>query len=324
MFDLLAYLLGQGKATQSKLFPDLDEAALGLPQIIKDGSCTGTACGACSQVCPTNAIKIKNEGSAANITLDLGSCLGCGLCVDTCPEQLFSRNLTTKTAVRRRSDLILSNKSLSNKFLSDTSRSEIQPSPVQAREKRESKEKRPGNFGNIFGKSLAVRVVSTGCAACDAEIGAAGNPIFDMERFGISVVASPRMADALLVTGPVGKGMHEALLSTYQAMAEPRLVIACGTCAISGGVHRGGYAEANGVSDLLPVDIFIPGCPPHPWSIIDGLLLAMKGDTMEPPIAEAIGAQVRPALAAGNSAATEKTASAETITTAETAGASKT
>ena len=97
-----------------------------------------------------------------------------------------------------------------------------------------------------------------------------------MERFGVHVVASPRFADVLLVTGPVPKAMHEPLRRCYEAMPEPRLVIAVGTCAISGGVHKNGYTEANGVANVLPVDAFIPGCPPHPWSIIDGIRTAMK------------------------------------------------
>ena len=112
--------------------------------------------------------------------------------------------------------------------------------------------------------------------ASDLELAAASNPIFDMERFGIQIVASPRFADALLITGPVPKAMHEPLLSCYEAMADPKIVIACGTCAISGGVHKNGYAEADGASAVLPVDLFIPGCPPHPWQIIRGILAARK------------------------------------------------
>jgi Ni,Fe-hydrogenase III small subunit len=119
-----------------------------------------------------------------------------------------------------------------------------------------------------------VREVSTGCNATDLEVAATTNAIFDCSRFGIHFVASPRFADALIVTGPVGRAMREPLLRCYEAMAEPRLVIAVGTCAISGGVHRGGYADANGATPHLPVDAFVPGCPPHPWSIIHGVLLA--------------------------------------------------
>jgi Ni,Fe-hydrogenase III small subunit len=127
-----------------------------------------------------------------------------------------------------------------------------------------------------FSKSLDIREVSTGCNATDLEVAAITNPIFDCSRFGIHFVPSPRFADALLVTGPVGKAMHEPLLRCYDAMAEPRIVIAVGTCAISGGVHRGGYAEANGATPHLKVDAFVPGCPPHPWSILHGILLAMN------------------------------------------------
>jgi Ni,Fe-hydrogenase III small subunit len=106
-------------------------------------------------------------------------------------------------------------------------------------------------------------------------VAATTNPIFDVARFGVHFVASPRFADALIVTGPVGRAMQEPLRRCYHAMAEPRRVIAAGSCAISGGVHRGGYAGANGVEEILPVDVYVPGCPPHPWSIIHGILLAM-------------------------------------------------
>lgn len=126
-----------------------------------------------------------------------------------------------------------------------------------------------------FLRSFHIREVSTGCNATDQEVAATINPIFDVSRFGVHFVASPRYADALLVTGPVGRAMQEPLLRCFDAMAEPRIVIAVGTCAISGGLHRDGYAEANGVDDSFPIAAYIPGSPPHPWSIIHGILIAM-------------------------------------------------
>jgi Ni,Fe-hydrogenase III small subunit len=126
-----------------------------------------------------------------------------------------------------------------------------------------------------FLRSLHVREVSTGDSASDFEATAACNAQFDVGRYGVHFVASPRYADALLVSGPVGRAMKEPLRRCYDAMAEPRMVIALGCSAIGGGVFAGGYAEANGVSDVLPVDCFIPGDPPHPWSVVHGLLLAM-------------------------------------------------
>jgi Ni,Fe-hydrogenase III small subunit len=122
---------------------------------------------------------------------------------------------------------------------------------------------------------MHIREVSTGDNASDLEVIASTNAIFDIARFGIHFVASPRFADALLVTGPVGRAMQEPLRRCYEAMAEPRIVIAVGTSAISGGLHGGGYAEANGASSLLPVSAYIPGDPPHPWSIIHGIMLTM-------------------------------------------------
>jgi Ni,Fe-hydrogenase III small subunit/NAD-dependent dihydropyrimidine dehydrogenase PreA subunit len=251
MLDLFDYIIKQGKATQKVMFPNLDDAVIGMPSINTNQDVSRAEAMAGASVCPTDAIQVTGEGAQTGVLLDRGRCIACGLCMQTSPS-IFTRDLSTKTATRTREELILSNAKTSPTV------------PTVA-----------PNRSNIFRQSLAVRVVSTGCSACDAEIGAAGNPIFDMDRFGISVVASPRGADALMVTGPVGDGMKDALKRAYEAMPEPRIVIACGTCAISGGVHANGYAHANGVSDVLPVDVFIPGCPPHPWNILHGLLLAM-------------------------------------------------
>jgi Ni,Fe-hydrogenase III small subunit len=125
----------------------------------------------------------------------------------------------------------------------------------------------------LFGRSLRLRsVVAGSCGGCEAELVALGNVVFDLARFGVQFVASPRHADGLVVTGAVNTNMRGALLSTYEAVPEPKIVIAVGACAISGGPFRGGPEVANGVEGVLPVDLWIPGCPPHPLTILDGIL----------------------------------------------------
>lgn len=244
MGNPLLTILKTGIITQKDLFPALSDDANGLPTVTAS-PCSGSECGRCAEACTAKAISVKDN----EVTLDRGYCIGCGACVRICPSGSIIRDLSTKTAVAAREDLILSSK--------------IRTSNVSA------KSKLP------FRRSLHIREVSTGDNASDLEVIAGTNAVFDIARFGIHYVASPRFADALLVTGPVGRAMQEPLLRCYEAMAEPRIVIAVGTSAISGGLHSGGYAEANGVSGLLPVSSYIPGDPPHPWSIIHGILLAM-------------------------------------------------
>ncbi|MFA5339044.1 MAG: NADH-quinone oxidoreductase subunit B family protein [Candidatus Omnitrophota bacterium] len=124
-----------------------------------------------------------------------------------------------------------------------------------------------------FGRSFHIREVDTGsCNGCESEIIATTNPIYDIQRFGIDFVASPRHADALLVTGPVSKNMALALRRTYDAMAEPKFVITLGDCALDGGAFKDSYYVAGGVKEILPVDLHIPGCPPSPLAIIKSLL----------------------------------------------------
>lgn len=250
MLRLLGYLLDKGVVTSRDYCAPLEDG-LGLPEF-SDQGCAGSQCNECRSACPTGAISVDTGKNGGEVRLDLGACIGCSMCVRSCPEKTIVNGKSTSVARFNRDDLVISN----------IERKVAAP---------------PAKSKGIFSRSIACRVVSTGCSACDLEVAACGNSIFDMERYGISVVASPRFADVLLVTGPVPKAMHEALKSCYEAMAEPRRVIAVGTCATSGGLHKGGYAEANGVDSLLPVDLYIPGCPPHPWSIIDGIRKVMAG-----------------------------------------------
>ncbi|HYH39363.1 MAG TPA: NADH-quinone oxidoreductase subunit B family protein [Azospirillum sp.] len=128
-----------------------------------------------------------------------------------------------------------------------------------------------------LGRSLSIREVDAGsCNACELEIHALNNPVYDLERFGIRFVASPRHADVLLVTGPVSKNMREALYRTWDATPDPKWVVACGACAIDGGLFKDGYAVTGGVSEVVPVDLHIPGCPPRPVELLAGLLALLE------------------------------------------------
>ena len=127
-----------------------------------------------------------------------------------------------------------------------------------------------------FGRSLAIREIDAGsCNACEVEVNALTNPIYDIERFGVHIVASPRHADMLLVTGPVTRNMEHALMQAYRATPDPNIVIAMGACACSGGIFKDCYATNNGLNKLIPVDVFIPGCPPRPQAIIQGIMVAL-------------------------------------------------
>ncbi|MHC1710372.1 MAG: NADH-quinone oxidoreductase subunit NuoB [Methanomassiliicoccales archaeon] len=205
-------------------------------------------CGECVPICPASAISVEGDW-----TVDAGKCLFCGDCLPACPRDAISFSVEVP-AVSQRSSLVL--------------RRNV-PLPDLKLQLREEVRK-------VLGRSLAIREVDAGsCNGCEVEVNSLSNPMYDLERFGIKIVASPRHADMLLVTGPVTRNMLPALLKTYRAMPEPRLVAAMGTCAISGGPFGGTYAAGNGAAEALPVDIFIPGCPPHPRTVVLALLEAL-------------------------------------------------
>ncbi len=128
----------------------------------------------------------------------------------------------------------------------------------------------------LFGRSLKLRHISAGgCNACEADLNVLNTPVFDLSRFGIQCVASPRHADGIIVTGPVTRNMKQALLKAYDAVPDPKIVIALGACAVSGGVFAESPQASCGLDAIIPVDLYIPGCPPHPLTILDGLLRLM-------------------------------------------------
>jgi Ni,Fe-hydrogenase III small subunit len=128
----------------------------------------------------------------------------------------------------------------------------------------------------MFGRSLHIREVDAGsCNGCENEIGGLTGPVYDLDRFGIHFVASPRHADMLLVTGPVTRNMELALRKTYDAMSRPRLVVAVGACGCSGGIFGRNYATVGAADKVIPVDVYVPGCPPNPCALLHGILLAI-------------------------------------------------
>jgi Ni,Fe-hydrogenase III small subunit len=128
-----------------------------------------------------------------------------------------------------------------------------------------------------LGRSLSIRQVDAGsCNGCELEIQALNNPYYDLERFGLHFVASPRHADVLMVTGPVTKNMREALERTYAATPAPKWVVAVGDCALNGGCFAGSYAVVGGVEGVVPVDLHVPGCPPNPTALLEGLLALLE------------------------------------------------
>jgi Ni,Fe-hydrogenase III small subunit/Pyruvate/2-oxoacid:ferredoxin oxidoreductase delta subunit len=242
-----------------------------------------TACDRCSAACPTTAISIRTgNGSdpvAANekvVSLNYGDCIFCGECEAVCPEsihlskefQLATTNksdLTTQARYKVDQDGVFAFvEVMSSEASSDQSVEEI------------GKELRK-KIRALFGRSLHIREVDAGsCNGCEVEITALNNPIYDIERFGVHFVASPRHADMLLVTGPVTRNMEIALKQTYEATPGPKLVVAVGGCAIGGGIFGQSYASCGGVDKLLPVDVYIPGCPPRPEALLHGILLAIN------------------------------------------------
>lgn len=213
-------------------------------------------CGKCQSVCPTQAM----EMSGAGVRIDYGRCIFCQECVRQCPAGALTN--THQYQLGR-----LSREALFEEYsFEDGSHTFSEADGEQLRKMIYQK----------FNRSLVLREVDAGsCNACEQELTALNNAYYDLARFGVKFAASPRHADGIVVTGPVAINMREGLVKTYEALSAPRLVIACGSCALSGGIFRDNYAVYNGVANILPVDLMIPGCPPSPAAIAYGIFKLM-------------------------------------------------
>jgi Ni,Fe-hydrogenase III small subunit/formate hydrogenlyase subunit 6/NADH:ubiquinone oxidoreductase subunit I len=228
-------------------------------------------------VCPTGAISVFDHADRRTVKVDYGLCVFCGLCAEAAPEKAIQITQEFELAVEDRQELIVSAEYSLNRDGSQQSLTSLKHGPLPAEPAAErSGRKLKETISKLFGRSLAIREVDAGsCNGCELEIGALNNPIYDIERFGIHFVASPRHADMLLVTGPVTRNMELALVKTYRATPEPRLVVAVGACGISGGIFGKNYASLGGVDQVIPVDVYIPGCPPRPQALLQGILMAI-------------------------------------------------
>ncbi|MEG2172661.1 MAG: hydrogenase [Desulfovibrionaceae bacterium] len=258
MLRIIAERLHQGYRTLAypRVQPQMPPRFLGKPRIQADNC---GACNICTAVCPTQALCLGEHGP----TLDTGRCLFCGACRAICPRSNIHFTQEHRLARLTREELLV--------------RPQADPTATPAPRLR-AQELFP-EIAALYKKSLRLRQVSAGgCNACEADSNVLTTLVYDLGRFGIDFVASPRHADGLAVTGPVTENMRQALLDTYQALPDPRIIMAVGACAISGGLFRDSPEAHQGLSTLFSPDdihVYIPGCPPHPWTILDGMLLMM-------------------------------------------------
>lgn len=247
MLDTLKNRFEQGYRTNNypKQAIRLSARYRGLPKVDKDAAQDLVI--KCSRACPQDAIDPNKR------VIDMGRCLFCGTCERISEGKFISFTGNFECSAAEREHLITAG-----------------DLPDLASHSKQ-------HFKKLFGRSLQLRQVSAGgCNACEADLNVLATPFFDLARFGINFVASPRHSDGLVVTGPVSRNMKTALLQTYEAMPAPKVVIAVGSCSITGGPFRGSPEVSDGLDTILPVDLYIPGCPPHPMTNLHALLTFFK------------------------------------------------
>lgn len=283
MFEVLRKSLAAGVVTTAYPQPPAEVSPWGRGRPQFDFAAWQDARPAAA-VCPTGALRCRDTDGQRAVTFDLGNCTFCGLCAETEPA-IRMTNLC-ELAVTRKEELQCS---VEYQLAPDGSHARLLETRVGRMCSKTAPGAQPANpslemlggevqarIHKVLGRSLHIREVDAGsCNGCEVEIVGLNSPVYDVERFGVHFVASPRHADMLLVTGPVSRNMELALRKTYDAMPAPRLVVAAGACACGGGIFGENYASLGGVDKVIPVDAFIPGCPPNPYALLQGILLAM-------------------------------------------------
>ena len=276
MFKILQKTFKAGIATADypRIAPQLAEQFRGCPEFDFDA---WSDVRPAAEACPTGAIAFRDRGGVRLVTVDYGRCIFCGECeaasaasaVRISPVRM-TRHFELATTDRR--DLVLT---AEYTLHPDGSHAELK-SATSGPSAEKSGKRIAAAIRKLLGRSLSIRQVDAGsCNGCEQEIAALNNPVHDIERFGIHFVASPRHADMLLVTGPVTRNMELALRKTWAATPDPKVVVAVGACGISGGIFGTNYASLGGVDAVIPVDVYVPGCPPRPEALLDGILLAL-------------------------------------------------
>jgi Ni,Fe-hydrogenase III small subunit/ferredoxin len=230
-----------------------------MPEVLPAGL-SPDAAQLAAEVCPTAALVLERREEKLQLRLDYGKCIGCGRCIQVAPQAFTRADRFTRVGVFREALIrcwdVGAGAEISGSAMSESVRTRIHA---------------------LMGKALNIRQLDSGsCNGCEAEISALTNPFYDLERFGIHFVASPKHADMLLVTGPVTRNMVEAVRNTYEAVPEPKLVVAVGACGVSGGLFSQSHAVVGPVSAVIPVDGYIPGCPPTPAMLVAGILQVLE------------------------------------------------
>lgn len=250
MSNILKIIKHQGK----QFIPDPTKVTLPLQHagkpVIEGNDCI-QKCSSCKDICPVGAINIYP------VSLNLGKCVFCSECENICPSKKIKFSPEYKISSND-ADLLIVREKLNNEIKLDENK-------IRKEIKR------------CFGKSLKLRLVSAGsCSGCELELNAAGNVNFDMGRYGIEFLASPRHCDGVVVTGPIVENSIDALRITFEAIPQPKILILAGACAVSGGIFSESKAVNRKFLDNIKPDLLVPGCPPHPLTFINGVLSLIK------------------------------------------------